>query len=99
MQWVGGTVPSALHSLDLLQQHLLRADQQTVNPPLDSQDEISVLDLVTEAKLLLVAGGAGALEPLMATNPRQGAVRPDEVAAPPRVRPAPARLRPTRTPA
>src|ERR1019366_176360 len=80
MQWVGGTVPSALHSLDLLQQHLRRAGQQTVNPPLDSQDEISGLDLVTEAKLLLVAGGAGALEPLMATSPRQGAVRPDEVA-------------------
>ena len=80
MQRVGCPVPSALDGLDLLQQHLLRADQQTVNAPLDAQDELARLDLMAEAHLLLVAGRAGALEPLMAAGARQGAVRPDEVA-------------------
>src|ERR1039458_8777317 len=80
MQRVGDTVPSALHSLDLLQQHLLRADQQPVYAPLDSQDEVIGLDLVTEAELLLITGGAGTLKPLMATGARQYAVRPHEVA-------------------
>jgi len=35
---------------------------------------------VTEADLLLIAGGTGALEPLMAPGARQGAVRSDEAA-------------------
>src|ERR1035441_8613318 len=82
MEWVRYPVPSALDSLDLLQQHLLRGGQQTVDPPLDSQDELGCLYLVTEADLLLIAGGAGALEPLMAASPLQGTVRPDEVSRP-----------------
>ena len=41
MQRVGHPVPAALHGLDLLQQHFLRADEQTVNPALNAQDEIS----------------------------------------------------------
>jgi hypothetical protein len=54
--------------------------EETVNPPLDSQDEVSGLDLVAEADLFLIAGRTGPLEALMAPGARQGAVRPDKVA-------------------
>src|ERR1035437_4658813 len=80
MERVGYPVPSALHGLDLHQQHLLRGGQQPVYAPLNAQGEIRRLDFTGEAHLLLIAGRAGTLEPLMPASSRQGAVRPDKAA-------------------
>ena len=80
MQRVGYPVPAALDGLDLLQQHLLRADEQTVNAPLNAQDELARLNLVAKPHLFLVAGRARTLEPLVAPGARQSAVSAHEVA-------------------
>ena len=80
MQRVGYPVPAALDGLDLLQQHFLRADEQTINPALNAQDEFGRFDLMAEAHLFLIASRAGTLEPLVAARARQGAVPPYEIA-------------------
>ena len=80
MQRVGCPVPAALDRLDLLQQHVLRADEQTINPALNAEDELGRFDLMAEPHLFLIAGGAGTLEPLVAACARQGPVPPYEIA-------------------
>ena len=47
MQRVRCSVPAALDRLDLLQQHALGADEQTINPTLNAQDKLSRFEVMT----------------------------------------------------
>ena len=79
MQRVGYSVPSALNCLDLLHHHFLRACEQTINASLDAQGELRRFHLMAKTHLFLIASGPGALELLVTSGSRQGAVPPDEL--------------------
>jgi len=66
--------------------------QDPVNPSLDAQDEVGGFHIKAEPDLLLVAGRAGALEPLVSSCPGQRAVGPDELAFAAKVAPAQSEL-------
>ena len=85
MQRVGHPVPAALDGLDLLQQHLFRADEQTVYAPLNAEPELASINLMAQAHLFLVAGRPGALKPLMAAGARQSPISPHEITPPAKI--------------
>ena len=73
-------------------QRVQGGNEQSINPPLDTQDEVGAFDIEAKPDLFLVARGPRSLEPLVPPRPRQRAVRPDEVALAAEVAPAQSKL-------